>query len=173
MMMGHGSFPATLTLRTNFVLHRSRRSLGFILSSCVGQPRSPWGIHPMGVSMRPATLGVVVKKNILLIGLFVFMSIGCASHSFPPIDNPDQLANDCDALLGGAAIDAVHWPVSIRSLNPVSLDRGVNYIMITTFAQTGAGARGYVISRQKNLQITHYIITASQYPDIYRFELVP
>ena len=70
-------------------------------------------------------------------------------------------------------MDPAHWPASIRSLNPVLLDRRDNYIMITTFAQTGAGASGYIVCRQNGLKIAHYRITASQYPGIYQFELVP
>ena len=123
--------------------------------------------------MKPAILRIAVKKNILLIGVVAFMSISCATNNLPPIDKPDQLVKDCDALLAGAAIDQAQWPVSIRNLNPVAVDRAENYIMITIFAQTGTGARGYIVCRQNNLQIEHYKITASPYPDIYQFEFLP
>jgi hypothetical protein len=114
-----------------------------------------------------------VRIDILPLTLLVFMLVGCATNNLPPIDKPDQLVKDCDALLAGGAIDPTQWPASIRSLNPVSVNRGGNYVMIITFAQTGMDARGYVVSRQNNLQITRYKITASQYSDIYQFELIP
>jgi hypothetical protein len=114
-----------------------------------------------------------VKNNVLPFVFLVFVAVGCSTNPLPPIDKPDRLVKDCDALLAGGAMDRDHWPASIRSLNPVSLDRGENYIMITTFAQTGAGARGYIICRRNNLRIDNFKITASHYADIYEFELVP
>jgi hypothetical protein len=110
---------------------------------------------------------------VLPVLLLVLVSTGCSTDQLPPIDKPDQLVRDCDALLAGTSIDSANLPDSIRVLNPVAVDRGENYIMITTFAHEGAGARGYVVSRQANLQIAHYKLTASAYPNIFRFELLP
>ncbi len=117
-----------------------------------------------------------VKKKILPALLVVFMSMGCSSNNLPPIDKPDQLVKDCDSLPAGradATIDQAKWPASIRRLNPVAVDGGGNYVRITTFAQTGTGARGYIVCRQNHLQIARYKITTSRYPDIYQFELIP
>ncbi len=117
-----------------------------------------------------------MKHNILLVLLVVLVPFGCSTDDLPSIENPDRLVKDCDALLIGSPnskIDPAQWPASIHSLNPTLVEREENYIIITTFAQTGIGTRGYMISRQNNFQVAHYKITPSQYPNIYRFEFVP
>jgi hypothetical protein len=114
-----------------------------------------------------------VKRDALPLILLVLMLAGCSTNNFPLIDKPDQLVKDCDALVAGGATDPANWPASIRSLNPVAVDRGENYVMITIFAQANIGARGYIVCRKNNLQIAHYTISPSQYPDVYQFELLP
>ncbi len=116
-------------------------------------------------------------KILLILYLFPLFLIGCSSSSdLPAINNADQLAMDCDLLIQKSTtdtIDSEQWPESIKALKPVTVKRDGKAIFITTYADTGVGARGYAVSREKPQDSNHYVISTTSYKDIYRFDLKP
>ncbi len=116
-------------------------------------------------------------KSFLALLLFPLLLLGCSSSSdLPAISDSGRLSSDCQELLGTSAtdtIDASQWPDSIKSLKPLPVIRNGNTIYITTFAQTGVGARGYAVGREKPQPPDHYVISSTSYPNIYRFEVLP
>ena len=115
-------------------------------------------------------------KLFLIPVLAVLSFSACFSPSLPAIDNPTQLTTDCEPLLQDAALTTLEkdkWPDSIKKLNPVMVNKDGQGIYITTFAETGIGARGYVVAHEKPLSTDHYSISETSYPDIYRFDFKP
>jgi len=90
--------------------------------------------------------------------------------------DPAQLLRDCDALLAGEnvySIESGKWSDSIRKLKPISVTKEKAGIYITTFAETGVGARGYVVAHNKPANAEHLVISDTSYPNIYRFDFKP
>ena len=87
-----------------------------------------------------------------------------------------QLTSDCDRLLQGgdpSLLGRDQWPDSIKQLNPVGVFRSGKGVYITTFAQTGAASRGYVVDHEQPQGPDHYSISGTSYPNIYRFDFQP
>jgi hypothetical protein len=99
--------------------------------------------------------------------------IACSAVNLPPIDDPARLTKDCDVLLADPkATSANNWPDSIVKLHPVMVEKEGGAIWITTFAQTGVGAWGYVVCHSKPGG-AHYSISETAYAGIYRFDFKP
>jgi hypothetical protein len=111
-----------------------------------------------------------------LLVLVVLSACTTSLRELPAIDNPTQLTTDCDSLLQDTTlttIDEGKWPDSIKRLNPVMVDKEGEGIYITTFAATGIGACGYVVSHTKPPDTDHSQISTTSYPNIYRFDFKP
>jgi hypothetical protein len=110
----------------------------------------------------------------LALFLFVVLSFAaCLPTDLPTIEEPAQLLRESDALLATETIGSIpanKWSGSILKLKPVSVTNEGTGIYITTFAETGAGARGYVVADHKPANSTHLIISDTSYPNIYRFD---
>jgi hypothetical protein len=106
--------------------------------------------------------------------LFVVLSFAaCGPNSLPTIEKPAQLLHEGDALSAKEAIGLIpanKWSVSILKLKPVSVEKEETGIYVTTFAETGVGARGYVVADHKPANSTHMVISDTSYPHIYRFD---
>jgi hypothetical protein len=118
--------------------------------------------------------------KVLLFPALLVLAVLCACttslRDLPAIDNPTQLTADCDALLQDPALtmlDQDKWPDSIKKLSPVMVNKEGAGIYITTFAETGIGACGYVVSHTKPADTDHYSVSATPYPNIYRFDFKP
>jgi hypothetical protein len=82
----------------------------------------------------------------------------------------------CGALLQDSTlttIDREKWPEAIKKLNPVAVRRDGDAIYITTFANTGIGARGYVVATTKPPSNEHYTVSDTPYSGIYLFDFTP
>ena len=99
--------------------------------------------------------------------------VGCSSD--PVIDDSAELVKECHSLLATAssgAIDRGQWPSAVRKLNPVEVRSTHGSIVIITFRQTGKGVRGYIVA-EKEPHMDRFQISATSYPDIYRFDFQP
>jgi hypothetical protein len=97
----------------------------------------------------------------------------CTPTSLPTIEEPAQLLHESDALSATEKIGSIpanKWSGSILKLKPDSVTKEETGIYITTFAQTGVGARGYVVADHKPADSTHLVISDTPYPNIYRFD---
>jgi hypothetical protein len=94
----------------------------------------------------------------------------------PAIGDPAQLKAACGSLLQDSTlttIDREKWPEAIKKLNPVAVRRDGDAIYITTFANTGIGARGYVVATTKPPSNEHYTVSDTPYSGIYLFDFTP
>jgi len=102
--------------------------------------------------------------------------VACSSPELPPVANATQLVTDSENLkTDGVAHQIPHdkWPASIVALNPISVSREDDGVHITTFAETGVGSRGYLISTTKPVSAEHFTFSETEYPNIYRFDFNP
>ena len=102
--------------------------------------------------------------------------VACSSHALPSITNATQLVTDSENLkTDGVAhqIPRDKWPLSILALNPISVSREDDGVHITTFAETGVGSRGYLVSTTKPVNTDHFTFSETEYPNIYQFDFNP
>jgi hypothetical protein len=98
----------------------------------------------------------------LALVLAVLSFVGCSPTSLPGIELPAQLLHDSDALSAEediGSIPANKWPDSIQKLKPTCLTKEKTGIYITTFAETGIGACGYVVAHHKPANSDHLLIS--------------
>jgi hypothetical protein len=115
-------------------------------------------------------------KAICLSILCATFLVSCSAKDLPSIADANQLVADSDALATDATAHSIpkdKWPASITALNPVSVSKDDNGINITTFAETGVGTCGYVVSHTKPVDNDHLTFSITQYPNIYRFDFKP
>lgn len=115
-------------------------------------------------------------KRLLFLFSFSLLLGGCSPRqALPPIADPLALRVDCEGLVQktSALFNKDEWPASIQALNPVTVTREGQAIYIATFAQTGVGARGYVIGKEKPASTNHSTISDLPLQGIYRFDFSP
>jgi hypothetical protein len=108
--------------------------------------------------------------------LCVLFLIACSSGRLPAVADADQLVKDCDALSKnnvGTDIPPDQWPASIKALKPVAVENDPNGIRIATYAETGIGSYGYLVSHTKPDNTEHLVFSQTEYANIYRFDLKP
>ncbi len=117
-------------------------------------------------------------RGALLSTLMAGLLAACSSPAaLPLITDAPQLVKDSQALAittpAGHQIPPDRWPTSIKTLNPVFVSREADGLHITTYAETGEGARGYVIAPTAPPDNDHFTFSPTPYPQIYRFDFKP
>jgi hypothetical protein len=110
--------------------------------------------------------------GLLLLG--VLSLTGCGPR-LPVVSNSGALVQDCASLAAAmpeGEIGSSKWPSSVQALDPVSVERRGDSIIVTTFQKTGDGLRGYLVNAKEEPTLEHFKLS-SAYPGVYGFDFVP
>jgi hypothetical protein len=121
---------------------------------------------------------IAVIFSILLFGLIggiiFYSAFSNLGTSWPPINNPSILLQECKPLLRDypAIIKDVNWPESIKQLSPVDVIGHKNFVDITISGGGIGPANGYLVYPDGRLTTTDpygYIVKGSVSPGIFKY----
>jgi hypothetical protein len=117
-------------------------------------------------------INLLASLSLLLLGV---LSLTACGPRLPVVANPGALIQDCASLTAAVPEGQIvpsKWPSTVQALDPVSVERRGDSIIVTTFQKTGEGLRGYLINGKEEPTLEHFKLSPA-YPGVYSFDFVP